>query len=652
MNTASARHTSFNPTDLPQTKPQARWSFRLTGLQGKLILPYVVLTFLLAVIGTYVITQLVTASVSERFVNQLYEASRSASDSFVRQERDLLDDLRLTVFTEGIAEALEQRDVQKMDDLLRPLISNRHMEIMTAVDLQGRELLTIGYDPSADAYRVSQGNDFSGEPLIANVLNGVVDHQGDKFAGMVKLDQGWVLFTSAPVLNGEGKLAGVLLVGTYLDSILEEIKQQVQVDLVVLDSRHNFIGSTISQPEEGFGPIQRLAEDVPADGKAHPLETEINKREYGIAFNPLLVRKESAGWIGVFLPSNFVTTTETTSRNLFSLIFTVGTIAMIVIGYLLAQNIARPILRLRSMTQAVAAGDLNQTIHLKRSDEIGDLAQAFDQMTLHLRERTEEAERLYAESLQRNKNWQRPTPALKKPSSNWCSPKNWQPIGQLTAGIVHDVKNPFGVIMGMAEFLSEEQDIDQDSLLHGLKVIRESAIKGNRIVSDLLKFARQSQPEMRVLDLRETVEASQRLTAYLTRRFELEVSLPDQPVYARYDAQQVEQVLINLIHNAVQAMPSGGSLWLRLQQEGDFARIEVQDTGSGIEPDKLQRIFDPFFTTKPEGEGTGLGLSVSYGIIANHHGKIEVASEVGKGTTFLVSLPVFDLETIAEETAA
>lgn len=652
MNTASARPTNLQNQEQSQNQPQVRWGFRLTGLQGKLILPYVVLTLLLAVIGTYVITQLVTASVSERFVNQLYEASRSASDSFVRQERDLLDDLRLTVFTEGIPEALEQQDTQMIDDLLRPLISNRRMEIMTAVDLQGHELLTIGYDPSAGEYRVSEGTDFSGEPLIANVLKGVVDDQGDKFAGMIKLDQGWAMFTSAPVLNGEGKLTGVLMVGKYLDTILEEIKQQVQVDLVVLDPNHNVIDATISQPEEGFGPIQLLAKDVPLDGKAHHFDTEINKREYGIAFNPLMIRKEQAGWIGVFLSSNFVTTTETTSRNLFSLIFTIGTIAMIVIGYLLAQNIARPILRLRSMTQAVAAGDLNQTIDLKRSDEIGELAQAFDQMTLHLRERTEEAERLYAESLKRNKELAETNARLKETQLQLIQSEKLAAIGQLTAGIVHDVKNPFGVVMGMAEFLSEEQDIDQATLLHGLKVIRESAIKGNRIVSDLLKFARQSQPEMRVMDLRETVEASQRLTAYLTRRFDLEVSLPDQPIYAKYDAQQIEQVLINLIHNAVQAMPNGGSLRLRLKQEGDFALIEVQDTGSGIEPEKLQRIFDPFFTTKPEGEGTGLGLSVSYGIIANHHGKIEVESEVGKGSTFSITLPVFDFETIAGEAAA
>jgi two-component system, NtrC family, sensor kinase len=107
-----------------------------------------------------------------------------------------------------------------------------------------------------------------------------------------------------------------------------------------------------------------------------------------------------------------------------------------------------------------------------------------------------------------------------------------------------------------------------------------------------------------------------------------------------YDPQQIEQVLINMIHNAIQAMPNRGTLNVRLAQADGAAAIAIQDTGTGISQENLKRIFDPFFTTKPEGVGTGLGLSVSYGIIANHHGKIEVESEVGKGTKFTIYLPV------------
>jgi signal transduction histidine kinase len=142
------------------------------------------------------------------------------------------------------------------------------------------------------------------------------------------------------------------------------------------------------------------------------------------------------------------------------------------------------------------------------------------------------------------------------------------------------------------------------------------------------------------------VEAALRLSAYPVRKAHVQVinDLPQEPVMMVYDSQQIEQVLLNLITNAVQAMPNGGDLRINLSVSDSVAAIAVQDTGNGIPEENLSRIFDPFFTTKPEGEGTGLGLSVSYGIITNHTGQIKVESVVGQGTTFTVLLPVKRLE--------
>jgi signal transduction histidine kinase len=148
---------------------------------------------------------------------------------------------------------------------------------------------------------------------------------------------------------------------------------------------------------------------------------------------------------------------------------------------------------------------------------------------------------------------------------------------------------------------------------------------------------------MELHDLCTTVDAALRLTAYPIRKAHVEVikDLPDASLMMEFDVQQIEQVLVNLITNAVHAMSTdGGRLRVTLTQSNDVAAIAVQDTGSGIAPENLNRIFDPFFTTKPEGEGTGLGLSVSYGIISNHSGSIQVETEVGKGTTFTILLPI------------
>ena len=214
-------------------------------------------------------------------------------------------------------------------------------------------------------------------------------------------------------------------------------------------------------------------------------------------------------------------------------------------------------------------------------------------------------------------------------------------VGQLTAGIVHDVKNPLAVIKGLAEELSDEGDLDEFTV-EGLETIRDSASKANTIVTDLLKFARQSTPEMQTRDMRATLESVFRLTEYLVRKGNVTL-VPDLPmtsVMATYDPQQIEQVLINLVTNAVQAMPDGGTLDVSLKEHEDNLVITIRDSGVGISEENVVRIFDPFFTTKPEGEGTGLGLSVSYGIISRHRGRIDVESEVGSGTTFIVTLPL------------
>jgi signal transduction histidine kinase len=197
------------------------------------------------------------------------------------------------------------------------------------------------------------------------------------------------------------------------------------------------------------------------------------------------------------------------------------------------------------------------------------------------------------------------------------------------------------VIKGVAELLLYEDHLNSE-IKSELSLIRESALKANNIVSDLLKFSRQSKPEMGEQDMRETVEAALRLTAYPIRKAHVQVikDLPAHEVIMTYDVQQIEQVLVNIISNAVQAMPGGGTLRVNLSQSDGVAAIAIQDSGAGISPEHLTRIFDPFFTTKPEGEGTGLGLSVSYGIISNHSGRIEVESEVGQGSTFTIILPM------------
>lgn len=609
----------------------------LHSLQGKLIIPYLLLTLILAAGGMYIVTHLVTSSIRERFINQLYEAARVASDGVVRQERLQLENLHLMAFTEGSADAFAARDASKLEALLLPIAVNNQIQIVSALDLNGQEILSLGLDPTNNQILRSSGKDFSGQKLVQNVLNGVTDGKGDKFVEIIESSSGPALVTSSPVRTADGQLAGVMLVGTPLDSLTANLKAQSLADILIFQSGKNLTSSTLNSSDSDLASLSYLTEQ----DLTQTQEFTLNERPYQMIYTPLTARGELLGIMGVALPSNFLVSTESTNRNLFAMLFTGGTVGIILIGYFLSQSIARPILKLRSLSKKVAEGDMSQQAELQRTDEIGELAESFDQMTLKLRERTAETARLYAETLQRNQELQETNEKLKNAQRQLVQSEKLAAVGQLTAGIVHDVKNPLTVIRGLSEIMEEQPDLSEDSRTQ-LSMIHESAIRASEIVHDLLKFSRQSLPEMRTGDLRETVQAALRLTDYPIRKGGIQVkcSLPPEAVWMAFDPQQIEQVLINLITNAIHAMPEGGNLQIGLEVQNQTAAITVQDSGIGIAPENLDRVFDPFFTTKPEGEGTGLGLSVSYGIIACHNGQIEVESEPGQGTTFTIFLPI------------
>jgi PAS domain S-box-containing protein len=214
-------------------------------------------------------------------------------------------------------------------------------------------------------------------------------------------------------------------------------------------------------------------------------------------------------------------------------------------------------------------------------------------------------------------------------------------VGRLAAGVAHEINNPLGGILNCLYNL--RKGTLSPSRLEEYRVSMEDGVRRvQKIVRQLLDFSQQDEPEFAPTDINHVVDRVLVLTTHLfaPNRIRLETGFGQGLPNVMVDRHMIEQVLMNLILNAVQAMKDGGGLTIRTSVVEGICLIEVRDTGSGIPPAVLPRIFDPFFTTKSEGEGTGLGLSVSLGIVERHGGKILVDSEVGKGTTFTLCLPV------------
>jgi len=215
-------------------------------------------------------------------------------------------------------------------------------------------------------------------------------------------------------------------------------------------------------------------------------------------------------------------------------------------------------------------------------------------------------------------------------------------LGQISAGIAHEINNPLGVILGYAQLLMRGSEKNTQNY-EDVKTIERQAQNCKRIVEDLLNFARAGDTRRTVVDVNQCLRD---IVALLARQFEsaniivethLHQDLP--PVLG--DTEKIKQVFMNLLVNAKQAITGRGWIGIvtTLDEESNQIRITISDSGAGIPEEFTDKVFDPFFTTKPVGEGTGLGLSVSYGIIHDHGGTIEVNSEVGKGTVFAVQLP-------------
>lgn len=213
-------------------------------------------------------------------------------------------------------------------------------------------------------------------------------------------------------------------------------------------------------------------------------------------------------------------------------------------------------------------------------------------------------------------------------------------LGQLSASIAHEINNPLGGILIFASMLLEEE-IDQEKK-ESLKRIVDETIRCRDIVKGLLEFSRIEDMKVELIDIDQPLEDALKLVENMAIFHNIEIFkkiYPNTPKI-KGSKKELEQAFLNIIMNAVESMPEGGKIYLRAKKEGDkFVVVEIEDTGSGISPEHLDKIFDPFFSLKDAGKGTGLGLSIVWGIIERHQGEIKVESKINKGTKFIIKLP-------------
>jgi two-component system NtrC family sensor kinase len=294
----------------------------------------------------------------------------------------------------------------------------------------------------------------------------------------------------------------------------------------------------------------------------------------------------------------------------------------------LIHRVARQLRELRNSADAVGKGDFSKKVEVTAKDECGELASAFNQMSDNVKTSREELEKKFE--------------ILKTNHQQMVQTEKLNGIGEFVAGVAHELNNPLTSVMGFSELLQQSELQEQQRRY--LDVVFKSAKRCQKVVQSLLSFARRHAPERKFVCVNEIIEAAVEISQAQLRTSGIEVVTQLEPHLpaTELDPHQMQQVFLNLITNARQALegrPTKGLLRVATQSGPGCVRIIFEDNGPGIAPENLNRIFNPFFTTKEVGKAMGLGLSMCYGIIAEHGGTISAQSTYGTGATFTVELP-------------
>jgi two-component system NtrC family sensor kinase len=323
----------------------------------------------------------------------------------------------------------------------------------------------------------------------------------------------------------------------------------------------------------------------------------------------------------------------------FTVLASLCVVFLLVILYFATTSIIKPLQSMVVATQEIAKGDLDHKVRVQSRDEIGDLAASFNQMTEKLKAANEE---LVEWGTTLEKKVKERTRELMEMQTHLIQSEKLAGLGKLAAGIAHEINNPLGGILIYSHLLLEDTKKDTAQYENLKKIVKETT-RCKNIVKGLLEFARPKEPEMSPTDINDVVNRALSLfeRQALFQNIRIQKELSDLPRLIA-DGAQLQQVFTNIISNAAEAMDGAGVLTIRtyLDCQTDCIKVEFTDTGHGIREEDMPRLFEPFFTTKEVGKGTGLGLAISYGIVQKHQGSIKVQSELGKGSTFAVVLPL------------
>ena len=617
------------------------------SIRFKVILPYLLLTIIVAVTGAYVVTRLVSGSLDERLANQLVEAGHVVSDTMARQEVEHIKAARLIAFTQGVGDAVRSGETNQLAELTVPAAGGLNIESLMIFDAQGHETLHLIKQSNGTIMDVSQPNRPSTLSIVQNIL---ADNNPDSLPrralALDPVDGRYYYFTAIPVV-ADHQVVGAVVAGTSLDTLTVHLKNTSLADVIIYGENGQAIASSVGGTEALFLRTISIApvlyqEIIKQNNTVQGENLLADTRTYSLARGPLKVGGDSIAVFAVVLPRDYIVQAGFTNRNTYVIIYSIAMIAVVVIGYYVARLIINPLSKLVRTSRAIASGDLTKRTEIESKDEIGVLANTFDEMTEHLQQRTLELEKT-----------NRILEQMDQAKTRFI---------QITA---HELRTPLTLVQGYAQILQvKAKGVENFTKYSG--GILEGSSRMSEIIDSMLDISRIDTNQLELMPSEteihlviEKVDKTFR-AALQERNISLTtVGLAGLPVIMA-DKDLLYKVFYHVIGNAIKYTPDGGQVTVSGRFVGDGPQseieIEVCDTGVGIDRENQELVFEKFYQTgevllhssgktKFKGGGPGLGLAIARGIVNAHRGRIWLESPghdeaTNPGTTVFVRLPV------------
>lgn len=650
------------------------------SIQSQLIMYFTIAIVIPTVITMIVGVKLIHDQILSRSESKCISDLNSAREIYRNKIKQIESIVRLNSVRSLVINAVKYRDQNFLKKDLQKTLHREGLDILTIVDgngkviMRGRNPIRSGDLMNEDNFikkvinskRTVSGTDIVVEDLLIKESEQLSIQASMKITPTPKSkprevhieSSGMMLRSAVPIFDESNNFIGILIGGILLNrnfEIVDKIKEIVHEGEVYKGQeigsatifQNDLRISTNVRNEDGSRAITSLVSEevydqVLVNGKRWVGEAFVVNSWYITAYEP--IRNIDNKIVGILYVGILKEPFDDILRNTiltFLGIALIGLVLIIFASFLTAKKIANPLRKLETVANQIATGDYKKEIHLEAPREIENLATSINQMAKELETEKEELE-AWGEKLE--KKVQQRTEEIKKIHSQLFRSEKLASIGKLAAGVAHEINNPLTGILTNASLLKDDLT-DDDPRKEDVEVIVKETIRCREIVKRLLDFARQTKPQKKLTNLNSLIDNIILLVRNQTsfRNIEIEKHVVTDFPELMVDPDQIQQVFINLILNASEAMPNGGKLNIELNKSNEeTVSIMFSDTGIGIPEHLKEKIFDPFFTTKES--GTGLGLSITYGIIEQHGGNINLTSTPGEGTTFEISLPLKSTE--------